>query len=96
MACLRTRWAGHILGEPPRIILLSGGQGNTGLKLSLGVGRLLPEISNKLNVGFGLSVGMYEHKAPAPTSMPGNSFLGPNSLYDKYSLSGGLGLTYSY
>ena len=72
------------------------GQGNTGLKLSLGVGRLLPEISNKLNVGFGLSVGMYEHRSPAPTSMPGNSFLGPNSLYDKYSLSGGLGLTYSY
>lgn len=72
------------------------GQGNSGLKLSFGVGRLLPEISNKLNLGLGLSVGMYEHRSPAPTSMPGNSFLGPNSLYDKYSLSGGLGLTYSY
>lgn len=72
------------------------GQGNSGLKLSFGVGRLLPEISNKLSAGFGLSVGMYRHKAPAPTSMPGNSFLGPNSLYDRYSLSGGLGLTYAY
>ena len=71
------------------------GQGNTGLKLSF-AWQATPEISNKLNVGFGLSIGMYEHKAPAPTSMPGNSFLGPNSLYDKYSLSGGLGLTYSY
>ena len=26
------------------------------------MGRLLPEISNKLNAGFGLSVGMYEHR----------------------------------
>ena len=72
------------------------GQGNSGLKLSFGVGRLVPEISNKLSAGFGLSVGMYEHRSPAPTSMPGNSFLGPNSLYDKYSLSGGFGLTYAY
>ncbi len=72
------------------------GQGNTGLSLSFGVGRLLPEISNKLNAGFGISVGMYEHRSPAPTSMPGNSFLGPNSLYDRYSLSGGFGLTYAY
>lgn len=72
------------------------GQGNTGLKISVGVGRLLPEISNKLNLGFGMSVGMYEHRSPAPTSMPGNSFLGPNALYDRYSLSAGLGLTYSY
>ena len=72
------------------------GQGNRGLSLSFGVGRLLPEISNKLNAGLGISIGMYEHRSPAPTSMPGNSFLGPNSLYDRYSLSGGFGLTYSY
>lgn len=72
------------------------GQGNSGLKLSFGVGRVLPEISNKLNASFGVGVGIYEHRSPAPTSMPGNSFLGSNSLYDRYSLSGGFGLTYSY
>ena len=73
------------------------GQGNRGLSLSFGVGRLLPEISNKLNAGFGVSVGMYEHRVARrqPVCRATHFLVQIRSMIGTHC-RGGFGLTYSY
>ena len=79
MACSPILLVVPTSGGPLRTIHRVG-SGQHKAHLKLWGGPVAPGVSNKLNAGFGISVGMYEHRSPAPTSMPGNSFLGPNSL----------------
>ena len=70
---------GHAISANP----IEWGQRNSALSLNMGLYRKLPEVHKGLGVYLGLSHANYERTGPAPISMPNNSLLGPNSLYDK-------------
>ena len=59
------------------------GQSNSAWGMNAGIYRKLPEIYKGLGASIGLSSANFQRLGPAPLSMPGNSFLGPNSLYNK-------------
>jgi len=59
------------------------GQSNSAWGMNVGIYRKLPEIYKGLGASIGMSSANFQRLGPAPLSMPGNSFLGPNSLYNK-------------
>jgi len=72
------------------------GQSNSALSVNLGVSRKVPEVHKGLTVSGGVAFAKFKRLGPAPLSMPNNSFLGVNSLYDKSGHSMSLGATWVY
>ncbi|MES2976933.1 MAG: hypothetical protein V4731_00795 [Pseudomonadota bacterium] len=72
------------------------GQSNSAVSINLGLGRKIPEISKGLSASAGLAFSRFAKLGPAPLSMPNNTFLGPNSLYDKTGYALTLGLVYVF
>ena len=72
------------------------GQSNSAVSLSLGLARKVPEVHKGLTVTAGLTFAQFKKLGPAPLSMPNNSFLGINSLYDKSGQSISMGATWVY
>lgn len=72
------------------------GQSNSALSVNLGVSRKMPEVHKGLTVSGGVAFAQFKRLGPAPLSMPNNSFLGINSLYDKSGHSMSLGATWVF
>ena len=72
------------------------GQNNSAFSVNLGVSRKVPEIHKGLTVSGGLTYSQFKRLGPAPLSMPNNSFLGFNSLYDKSGHAMTLGATWVF
>ena len=72
------------------------GQSNSAISLNLGVSRRVPEILKGMTVTGGLAFDQFSKLGPAPISMPGNSFLSTNSLYDKKGYALTLGTTVTF
>lgn len=69
---------------------------NSALSVNLGVSRKVPEIHQGLTVSGGIAFAKFNKLGPAPLSMPNNSFLGINSLYDKTGHAMTLGATWVF
>ena len=72
------------------------GQSNSALSVNLGVSRKVPEVHKGLTVSGGIAFAKFSRLGPAPLSMPNNSFLGINSLFDKTGHSMSLGATWVF
>jgi hypothetical protein len=72
------------------------GQSNSAVSVNLGVSRKVPEVHKGLTVSGGVAFAKFKRLGPAPLSMPNNSFLGINSLYDKSGYSMSLGATWVF
>lgn len=72
------------------------GQSNSAFSLNLGISRRVPELLKGMSVAAGLAIDQFSRLGPAPLSMPGNSFLSPNSLYDRKGYSLTLGTTVAF
>ncbi len=72
------------------------GQSNSAWGLNAGVYRKLPEILKGLGASIGISSSNFQRLGPAPLSMPGNTFLGPNSLYNKSGQAITIGATWVF
>ena len=72
------------------------GQSNSALSVNLGVSRKVPEVHKGLTVSGGVAFAKFKRLGPAPVSMPNNSFLGINSLYDTSGHSMSLGATWVF
>lgn len=72
------------------------GQSNSAVSVNLGVSRKVPEVHKGLTVSGGVAFAKFKRLGPAPLSMPNNSFLGINSLYDKSGHSMSLGATWVF
>jgi hypothetical protein len=64
--------------------------------MNAGIYRKLPEILKGLGASIGISSANLLRLGPAPLSMPGNSFLGPNSLYSKNGQAITVGATWVF
>jgi len=72
------------------------GQSNSAWGMNAGIYRKLPEILKGLSASIGISSANLLRLGPAPLSMPGNSFLGPNSLYSKNGQAITVGATWVF
>lgn len=72
------------------------GQSNSALSVNLGIARKVPEVHKGLSVSAGVAFAKFKKLGPAPLSMPNNSFLGINSLYDKSGHSMSVGATWNF
>ena len=72
------------------------GQSNSAFSLNLGISRRVPELLKGMSVAAGLAIDQFSRLGPAPLSMPGNSFLSTNSLYDRRGYSLTLGTTVAF
>lgn len=72
------------------------GQSNSAVSVNMGIARKVPEVHKGLSVSAGVAYAKFKKLGPAPLSMPNNSFLGINSLYDKSGHSMSVGATWDF
>ena len=88
--------AGVYFGKANSDNPIEWGQSNSAWGMNAGIYRKLPEIQKGLGASIGISSSNFQRLGPAPLSMPGNTFLGPNSLYNKSGQAITIGATWVF